>query len=831
VTAAIASLVAAAPGRAAGTAQAGHVFCGEQPLGEAVARLAGLIDPGFLAEAGWDRASRTLTPAAEHLLLGRPVCAAVGCLTTAKSATRVCRGCVVRLAERGLTEADVALLPPPSGAAWTTPGAGTCLVTGCPRPWTKAARPLCPVHLVQRQQVDTGLEEFLQRPDVLPLPSHGVCSVDACSREVPAAGDTYCGAHVQRWRIARRAAGGDLDVETFQRTEPPVVRDGRVVLLGLDPLVVVQVLFGLQQRTRAGVSTPQAELRGICNDLRRQQVRGLQEYAVPPSRGCAWRGMANSLILHARRGMADPAAEVGKDVWDMGVFGHRGTLSFTGISQRWLRQCVKGWAADDLPNRRGSWGHDKTRHHVNSMVILSDVLRMRPDHGDHPAALGRADIEAFLARAAYLESTAAISTLTRVQTIREVRQVLTGLRQTGSTAPDGPAAGLSDQFTVHRSDVPAEPERPEPGRDLPPEVMRILCAHLPALRSDHVRVGISLAMDTGRRPDDLCALPLDCLGHDTDGKPVLIYDNHKAGRRGRRLPISEATAAVIIAQQERVRARYPQTPLADLKLLPTTRANPLGTRHITVNGLENAHRQWVDALPPLLLTSGGEYAKARIVLYSYRHTYAQRHADAGVGIDVLAQLMDHRALNVTRQYYRVEEKRRRSAVDTVSAMQFDRHGNRIWRDAANLLESAHARYAIGEVSVPYGRCSEPSNVHAGGGACPVRFRCAGCDHFRTDVSYLPDLTAYLDDLLRTRERLTAAIDGVDEWARADALPTQEEITRIRRLINQIKGDITALDDDERSTVENAVTVIRRHRTVALGIPALRAALPRTESLA
>ena len=60
--------------------------------------------------------------------------------------------------------------------------------------------------------------------------------------------------------------------------------------------------------------------------------------------------------------------------------------------------------------------------------------------------------------------------------------------------------------------------------------------------------------------------------------------------------------------------------------------------------------------------------------------------------------------------------------------------------------------------------------HAGGGACPIRFRCAGCDHFRTDVSYLPDLTAYLDDLLRTRERLAAAIDGIDDWAQADAHP-------------------------------------------------------------
>ena len=147
----------------------------------------------------------------------------------------------------------------------------------------------------------------------------------------------------------------------------------------------------------------------------------------------------------------------------------------------------------------------------------------------------------------------------------------------------------------------------------------------------------------------------------------------------------------------------------------------------------------------------------------------------------------------------------------MTALSFDRHGNRIWRDAAALLESEHARYAVGEVAVPYGRCTEPSNVHAGGGACPVRFRCAGCDHFRTDVSYLPDLTAYLDDLLRTRERLAAAIDGVDEWARADATPAEEEITRIRRLIGRIKGDIAQLTGAERAQVDEAVTVIRKHR--------------------
>ncbi|MFN2496444.1 MAG: tyrosine-type recombinase/integrase [Pseudonocardiaceae bacterium] len=241
--------------------------------------------------------------------------------------------------------------------------------------------------------------------------------------------------------------------------------------------------------------------------------------------------------------------------------------------------------------------------------------------------------------------------------------------------------------------------------------------------------------------------------------------------------------------------------------------------------VEDRHRIWVGGLGALRTRDGAEFDKTRIVPYAYRHTYAQRHADAAVPIDVLAELLDHRNLNVTRRYYRVGEDRRREAVDKVTAMSFDRHGKRIWRDAKALLESEHARYAVGEVAVPYGICTEPSNVQAGGGACPVRFRCAGCDHFRTDVSFLPDLTAYLDDLLRTRERLTASIDGVDDWARIDATPTAVEITRIRRLINRIKGDINQLTEPAQAQIHESITVIRRHRAVSLGMPTVRATTP------
>jgi hypothetical protein len=94
------------------------------------------------------------------------------------------------------------------------------------------------------------------------------------------------------------------------------------------------------------------------------------------------------------------------------------------------------------------------------------------------------------------------------------------------------------------------------------------------------------------------------------------------------------------------------------------------------------------------------------------------------------------------------------------------------------------------------------------------------------VSYLPDLTAYLDDLLRTRERLAAAT-GIDSWARDQAAPASQEITVIRQLINRIKGDIADLSPDDRARIDEAVAVVRKHRAVSIGMPRPR---PATQAL-
>jgi len=728
--------------------------------GAAAARLAALLDPEFLAEAGWDPATWLLAPETEHRLIR----------------------------------------------------------------WDGSRR---------RQEDEPG-----RREAPLPSPGPGKCSVTACLRERQtrrSREETRCALHARWWEAALLADPG-LDGRQWDERAEPVPVTGQVNLRGLAPLAVAEMLYGLQQRVRAGCTSYCRTLRVLARELRRSQAPSLRDLPAQEEKGR--QALLNSLTMHAGRAFANPRSEIAKDRWDLTVLGHHGWLSFTGISQEWLRESVKAWAAHDLPRRRGKQAGARLHEITGAMIRLSATLRAgREDRGEDPAALGRADVEAFLHRLAFLAAGGQLSAYCRVKTCQDAGRVLKGIRSLGLTRPGGPAAGLADDFTLIAGDVPAKADPGEPGRDVPGEIMEQLCGRLHELEEiiscREIRVAVELMIDTGRRPAEVCTLDWDCLARDADGTPVLVYDNSKAHRQRRRLPVSEHTAGLITGQKTAVRERFPDTPPARLKLLPSRRLNPDGTRPVTEDNLTGRHRIWVNSMGSLRRADGTEYDKSLISPYSYRHSYAQRHADAGTGIDVLRELMDHESMDTTKRYYRVGETRRREAVDKVTAMQFDRHGNRIWRDALALLDSEHARYAVGSVAVPYGTCTQPANVQAGGGACPVRFRCAGCDHFRTDVSHLPDLAGYLDDLLRTRERLAAGIDGVDEWARADAMPAAEEIRRVRHLVGQIKGGIAQLDAGQRARIDEAVSVVRRHRAVHLGMPGVRTVLPspRTEASA
>jgi integrase len=120
---------------------------------------------------------------------------------------------------------------------------------------------------------------------------------------------------------------------------------------------------------------------------------------------------------------------------------------------------------------------------------------------------------------------------------------------------------------------------------------------------------------------------------------------------------------VIREQQRYVRERFTDAPVAELTLIPRVTRNPLGRRPISLSTLTDVHRRWVDALPALQGSDGLEFDRSAVFLYAYRHSYAQRHADAGTPVDVLRELMGHRSMTTTQGYYKNSRELRQTGEE------------------------------------------------------------------------------------------------------------------------------------------------------------------------
>lgn len=801
------------------------------------AQLWKAITSDFLASVRWSVDDQVLVFPSDHAVLGWRVCIVLECDQKVLVSEGLCAACNLRWKQSGGSDMAAFLQVP--RVRLKRIGADPCEVGSCGRS-ARAASGLCGAHERARKRLKVDVNEYLRQEGLEGFVSFGECTVTACRRERESSSSTYCTSHTARWKDHCRVTdSADVDEDRFRRTQPAITVRGEVTLRGLADRVIAELLYGLQRHVAEGVRLDTSHFRTLARQLRYQQI-GTIDHANAEEFTYEVAKLHRKFVNSARRLRTTPDDEAKKDVWDLAVFGLSGTLRFVALQQDWLRAAAKVEIYNDLPRRRGKGGRSQCQTRINYLAYLGDSVSIqREDGGGDVRALGRSDITAFLNRMAFLETEGQITGKYRARAVRDLRRTLNQMRALGLTRSGQPLHGLPEDFTIAEGDIPNEPEEQAVGRDLPTEVMRHLCDHLDQLEAQagiEVRVAVELMIDTGRRPEEICDLALECLTRDGSGKPVLIYDNLKANRLQRHLPVPAATVAVIERQQQRVRQRFPNEPAASLKLLPTSIKNPYGAKGLRDETVGARHRKWVDSLPDVPVPTASSVAgkpseplpfdKSRMFPYAYRHTYAQRHADAGVPVDVLCELMDHLNPVTTQGYYRVGEQRRRRAVDRVTGMQFDRHGNRAWRDAKGLLDSEHLRRAVGEVAVPYGTCSEPSNVAAGGDDCPVRFRCVGCAHFSTDVSYLPDLEGYLADLLRTREKLRSFVDA-DEWARREAAPSDDEVARIRHLIARIKADVDDLSSQERTQIEEAVSVVRRARNgvARLNMPGIRQPLP------
>lgn len=381
---------------------------------------------------------------------------------------------------------------------------------------------------------------------------------------------------------------------------------------------------------------------------------------------------------------------------------------------------------------------------------------------------------------------------------------------------------LDYDLRIPLEEAPGTDADDETGRAIPEPVIEYLFEQLPTARvsspasaavpNDVYKAAftcyMTLLRDAGRRPGETASLRRECLSYDSTGHATLLWNNDKGRRRGRRLPIWAETAQTLESWFT-IRDRHITAMPAGQQdwLFPTFRSRARD-KHLKTAWFNHRLRDWIDnRLPDLPGPANGPgagipFGKSAVFAYAFRHSYCQRLADAGVAQETLRRLMDHRSADTTARYYTVTNARKRKAIESVKRLSFDTDGTH--------APVAEELYSMAAVAVPFGNCTEPTNIKAGGKACPARFQCGGCTFFRSDPSHLPDLKAHLD---RMKEDLA--------WQIAQNLrpslitDTRNEIEAFTALIRAQESRLADLPTTERDSLLEASAVLRRLRA---GIP-------------
>ena len=189
----------------------------------------------------------------------------------------------------------------------------------------------------------------------------------------------------------------------------------------------------------------------------------------------------------------------------------------------------------------------------------------------------------------------------RAHSINMVAKFLRDCREMGLTQPGGVLGRLPGDVVIRRAERPRSTRRDDTvGAALPEAVMSQLLSpgnleRLEILAGPTIRAAVELGAGVGRRTAELCSLHFACLDYDEhtdeDGErragPVLVHDMPKVVKAGCRLPIHDREADIIVAQQQKVRAAFPD-PGDRLALFPRPLKNPEGTKPIGASHLQRA---------------------------------------------------------------------------------------------------------------------------------------------------------------------------------------------------------------------------------------------------
>jgi len=719
--------------------------------------------------------------------------------------------------------------------------------------WTSG---LCSSHAIQWRSGYKGrgmtVDDFIESKTPRPYAALSDCIVSGCGRQRSSMTTELCTAH--RTRFGNRLDKARTERDFADRAGPILMR-GSFSLLPLPEPLRSELLVALQEEDRAGYGVDPILVAVLAQQLG-QVGESFLEPAFVDRAIRAFPKSQRRLLFLIRRVAAsvqvqfalftdvDPTAG---DVWDTYVIGlqtadhrrgkansgntlkfstKRNPIDFTPIRQVWLRELVKHWGRDLRPTT------SELADAVKAFTIMSEALSLRRKSED-PTTASIRDIQKTieLINSRDKPDGERYSGVTRSKLLTAIRQTLNYLRGAGLMDAIPPGFALLANDRVDR----ARPADEKPGRALPYRVVMALSQAIPSLPENApqsgalisgreatlmYRAALRVLIDTGRRPNEVCSLKVGCVTKSIPPQSdemvveyTLTYDNHKAGRDGRTLAVTRETGEAILEwQQFREALTLPSR--FDGWLFPSPSAGRKDAdKHLTTTSLNRAVTRLVETVSRLEddvpdPKSGGYLLfRGKIEPYSFRHSYAQRHADAGVDPDTLRELMDHRSISTTMGYYTISAKRKRAAIDKLSSMSVDWHGVR-----APMVSASS--YEVGSVAVPWGNCTDPSNVKAGGHACPIRFRCSGCSMYRPDPSFLPGIQEHVTQL-----RATIAMVEMAGTAAPWVLQSmREEIAGYDEIMRAMRKQIAALPAEEQEAVSDASAALRKVRAQRPMIP-------------
>ncbi|MGW3275235.1 tyrosine-type recombinase/integrase [Streptomyces kronopolitis] len=791
---------------------------------------------GGWREGEWDAQTLVFTGDVEHprTVVYRCGTAACDALARAKS---LCTTCAKAQRVSGLSMKEFKAVFVPVRDRTMTGVQARCRVEGCPR--DSSLWGLCSSHASLRHKhlerdPHSALEVWATGQK--PYPPVDSCRVRGC-RFDGRGPHALCFQHTRHFKRhpASRVAGAAVPADWLER-QAPYLSVHQFSLAPLHPLARLEVLYALQQRDARGQKIDPhatrlmiARLAGAADSvtaLHADDLAGRSASNIDALLRETHRVVTAAL---ARFRGACPAELATLDLTELGVRGKRGgrtsrpgDLDLAELVQPWLRRVLITWIDETKP----ATGEVRRAH--RACVTAARALALRPGGGRDEAVLAFADMNAVVDAFRHLPR------LDGTPMKNKARNGLMGFFFQGPGLRPGGRAPGRDVGLLRPAPQPRDRsgrgERGGRGRAGPARG-----CHLPAGRPDpadrpghHPR-----PHDAGGGPRDVPGRLRAAAGHrpppvrdrrtpprlpQTGGQGVdPDLGNRKAGRNRRHLPVTSETARTVQRWLE-VRAKLDLPTGSEGYLFPPAGENGR-LRHLLPEQVAHIIRAWADLEDVVLLAEefgpdGTRVAfdKARIFPYAFRHSFCQRHADAGIDPDVLRELMDHRSEATTACYYKITAKRKREAVNVMRLHTTDRKGR-----LTPLSETAYFR---GSVQVPFGNCTEPSNVKAGGHACPIRFQCVGCPSYYPDPSYLPAMEDHIRQLRAQREK--AFMMDVDEFV---VCTMDDEIAAYKKRGDQMREQVEAMDPQERERVQEASAVLRKVRAAQAGRGAVALPMP------